>query len=288
MPHHSASEKLPPRHGGVEPSGAPARSTPAGTPSHCDAPSAAGGAASQLLPQAAGLASNALKVGNLLPADAGAELTLSQLRISEIFYSLQGETSRVGLPTVFVRLTGCPLRCTYCDTAHAFSGGQNMSIAQILEQVAGHHARYVTVTCGEPMVQENCPRLLCALCDAGYEVSLETGGALDVSGVDARVMKVLDIKTPASGEVEKNLWSNLAALNVGDEIKFVLCDEADYVWARQVLRERNLAEKNTVLFSPVPGQLSATTLAEWILRDNLPVRLQVQLHKLLWGNVAGH
>ncbi len=210
-----------------------------------------------------------------------------QLRISEIFYSLQGETSRVGLPTVFVRLTGCPLRCTYCDTAYAFSGGKNMSIAQILEEVAGHHARYVTVTGGEPLSQNNCLHLLRALCDAGYEVSLETGGALDVSGVDARVMKVLDIKTPASGEVEKNLWSNLAVLNARDEIKFVLCDEADYVWARQMLRERGLAGKCAVLFSPALDQLSATTLAEWILRDNLPVRLQVQLHKLLWGNVAG-
>ena len=211
-----------------------------------------------------------------------------QLRISEIFYSLQGETSRIGLPTVFVRLTGCPLRCTYCDTAYAFSGGQNMSIAQILEEVARHHARYVTVTGGEPLAQKDCLPLLRALCDAGYDVSLETGGALDVSGVDARVMKVLDIKTPASGEVEKNLWSNLAALNARDEIKFVLCDEADYIWARQVLRERDLAGKCAVLFSPALGQLSATTLADWILRDNLPVRLQVQLHKLLWGNVAGH
>lgn len=211
-----------------------------------------------------------------------------QLRISEIFYSLQGETSRVGLPTVFVRLTGCPLRCTYCDTAYAFSGGRNMALTEILDEVAGHRARYVTVTGGEPLAQGNCLPLLRALCDAGYEVSLETGGALDISGVDARVMKVLDIKTPASGEAERNLWSNLAALGARDEIKFVLCDEADYVWARQMLRERDLAGRCAVLFSPVPGRLSATTLAEWILRDNLPVRLQVQLHKLLWGNVAGH
>lgn len=211
-----------------------------------------------------------------------------QLRISEIFYSLQGETSRAGLPTVFVRLTGCPLRCTYCDTTYAFSGGQNMSIAQILEKVAGYHARYVTVTGGEPLAQVNCLPLLSALCDEGYEVSLETGGALDISGVDARVMKVLDIKTPASGEIENNLWSNLAALSACDEIKFVLCDEADYVWARQVLYERDFAGKCAVLFSPVSGQLSATMLAEWILRDNLPVRLQLQLHKLLWGNEAGH
>jgi 7-carboxy-7-deazaguanine synthase len=211
----------------------------------------------------------------------------AQLRISEIFYSLQGETSRVGLPTVFVRLTGCPLRCTYCDTAYAFSGGHSMTLQAILDEVARHHARYVTVTGGEPLAQKNCLPLLRGLCDAGYEVSLETGGALDVSGVDARVMKVVDIKTPASGEVEKNLWSNWAALNAHDEIKFVLCDEADYIWAKQVLHERDLPGKCAVLFSPAQGQLSPTDLAEWILRDNLPVRLQVQLHKLLWGNVAG-
>ncbi len=210
-----------------------------------------------------------------------------QLRITEIFYSLQGETSRVGLPTVFVRLTGCPMRCTYCDTAYAFSGGHNMTLTEILTEVARYPTRYVTVTGGEPMAQKDCLPLLRALCDKGYEVSLETGGALDVSGVDARVMKVLDIKTPASGEVEKNLWSNLATLHEQDEIKFVLCDEADYLWAKQVLRERDLAGKCGVLFSPAQGQLSPTTLAEWILRDNLPVRLQVQLHKLLWGNQPG-
>jgi 7-carboxy-7-deazaguanine synthase len=210
-----------------------------------------------------------------------------KLRISEIFYSLQGETSRVGLPTVFVRLTGCPLRCTYCDTSYAFSGGQDMSIAQILEQVAHHHTRYVTVTGGEPLAQKNCLLLLRALCDAGYEVSLETGGALDASGVDTRVMKVLDIKTPASGEMENNLWSNLAVLNAHDEIKFVLCDEADYIWARQVMHEHALDKKCAVLFAPVQGKLSPTDLAEWILRDHLPVRMQVQLHKLLWGNEHG-
>jgi 7-carboxy-7-deazaguanine synthase len=210
------------------------------------------------------------------------------LRINEIFFSLQGETSRVGLPTVFVRLTGCPLRCTYCDTAYAFSGGQNMTLAAILAEVARHGARYVTVTGGEPLAQKNCLHLLKALCDAGYEVSLETGGALDVSGVDARVVKVLDIKTPASGEMEKNLWKNLEHLNAHDEIKFVLCDEADYQWARQVLTERGLAQRCAVLFSPAQGQLAAKDVAEWILRDHLPVRLQVQLHKLLWGNEAGH
>lgn len=210
-----------------------------------------------------------------------------QLRITEIFYSLQGETSRVGLPTVFVRLTGCPLRCTYCDTPYAFSGGQNITVTGILIEVARYHTRYVTVTGGEPLAQKNSLPLLSALCDAGYEVSLETSGALDVSSVDVRVMKVLDIKTPASGEVKKNLWSNLTALHAHDEIKFVLCDESDYIWAKQVLRERDLADKCTVLFSPVQDQLSPTVLADWILRDSLPVRLQVQLHKLLWGSQQG-
>lgn len=209
------------------------------------------------------------------------------LRINEIFFSLQGETSRVGLPTVFVRLTGCPLRCNYCDTTYAFSGGQTMTQEAILAEVARHGAHYVTVTGGEPLAQKGCLALLRALCDAGYAVSLETGGALDVSGVDGRVVKVLDIKTPASGEVEKNLWRNLEQLNPHDEIKFVLCDEADYRWARQILQERELAKRCEVLFSPAQGQLAARDVAEWILRDHLPVRLQVQLHKLLWGNEVG-
>jgi 7-carboxy-7-deazaguanine synthase len=214
-------------------------------------------------------------------------LSARQLRISEIFHSLQGETSRVGLPTVFVRLTGCPMRCTYCDTTYAFSGGENMSLGRILEQVSQYGAHYVTVTGGEPLAQKNCLLLLQALCDAGYAVSLETGGALDVSEVDARVMKVLDIKTPGSGEAEKNLWDNLAHLNPHDEIKFVLCDEADYRWATQVIKEHALAEKCAVLFAPVHGELPPADLAEWILRDQLPVRMQVQLHKLLWGNERG-
>ncbi len=209
------------------------------------------------------------------------------LRISEIFFSLQGETSRVGLPTVFVRLTGCPLRCNYCDTTYAFSGGQNMSQDAILAEVARYAPRYVTVTGGEPLAQKNCLPLLRALCDAGYEVSLETGGALDVSGVDERAVKVLDIKTPASGEMEKNLWRNLEHLNSHDEIKFVLCDEADYQWAKQALDDHKLASRCEVLFSPAQGQLAARDLAEWILRDRLPVRMQVQLHKLLWGNEVG-
>lgn len=210
-----------------------------------------------------------------------------QLRITEIFYSLQGETSRVGLPTVFVRLTGCPMRCTYCDTAYAFSGGKTMTLAAILAEVARYPARYVTVTGGEPMAQKDCLSLLRDLCDQGYDVSLETGGALDISAVDGRVIKILDIKTPASGEAEKNLWRNLDALQEQDEIKFVLCDEADYMWAKQVLRERDLSGKCSVLFSPSHNQLSAADLAGWILRDNLPVRLQMQMHKLLWGNQPG-
>lgn len=209
------------------------------------------------------------------------------LRITEIFYSLQGETSRVGLPTVFVRLTGCPLRCTYCDTAYAFAGGQNMSLAAILAEIVRYSTPYVTVTGGEPLAQKNCLPLLSALCDAGYQVSLETSGAMDVTEVDQRVMKILDIKTPASNEIEKNLWSNLAALKTHDEIKFVLCDEEDYTWAKRVLRDRELTKICPVLFSPTHEQLSPTTLADWILRDNLPVRMQIQLHKLLWGMQPG-
>ncbi|OGS94735.1 MAG: 7-carboxy-7-deazaguanine synthase QueE [Gallionellales bacterium RBG_16_56_9] len=209
------------------------------------------------------------------------------MRISEIFYSLQGETSRVGLPTVFIRLTGCPLRCTYCDTAYAFTGGQNMGVAEILRQVAEYVPRYVTVTGGEPLAQKNCLPLLQSLCDAGYEVSLETGGALDISEVDARVMRVMDIKTPASGEVEKNRWENLPLLTRHDEIKFVLCDENDYRWAKQILQQHHLAEKCAVLFSPAHGALNPAQLAEWILCDRLAVRLQVQLHKILWSNAPG-
>ena len=229
------------------------------------------GAASQLLPQSAGFASN-----------------VSQLRINEIFFSLQGETSRIGLPTVFIRLTGCPLRCTYCDTTYAFTGGQNCSIADTLQQVAGYAPRYVTVTGGEPLAQKNCLSLLRALCAAGYEVSLETSGALDIGEVDARVMRVVDIKTPASGEAEKNRWENLSLLTRHDEIKFVLCDENDYQWARQIIRQHQLAEKCAITFSPAHGMLNATQLAEWILRDRLPVRMLLQLHKLLWNNVPGH
>lgn len=209
------------------------------------------------------------------------------LRISEIFYSLQGETHRVGLPTVFVRLTGCPMRCSYCDTSYAFTGGETMTLDEVMAQVAQYQTRHVTVTGGEPLAQKNCLELLTRLCDAGYDVSLETGGAIDIGNVDSRVAKVLDIKTPGSGEAAKNLWGNLAHLTHHDEIKFVLCDRADYDWAVQVLRERNLAQRCSVLFSPVHNNLPPSQLAEWILQDHLPVRMQLQLHKILWGEERG-
>ncbi len=214
-------------------------------------------------------------------------LETTTLRISEIFFSLQGETSRVGLPTVFVRLTGCPLRCGYCDTAYAFTGGDNISISEILNQVAHYKTNYVTVTGGEPLAQKACLVLLTALCDAQYSVSLETSGALELSGVDARVCKVMDIKTPGSGEMTKNNWLNLAHLNQQDEIKFVLCDEADYQWACEVIHNKRLHQICPVLFSPVHAKLAPATLADWILRDQLPVRMQIQLHKLLWGEGPG-
>ena len=215
------------------------------------------------------------------------DLETTSLRVSEIFFSLQGETSRIGLPTVFIRLTGCPLRCGYCDTAYAFNGGETLSIAGILGQVASYKTKYVTVTGGEPMAQKHCLSLLGALCDAGYSVSLETSGALDLSGVDSRVSKIMDIKTPGSDEVDSNLWSNLSVLTPHDEIKFVLCDEGDYRWAREVMLSRDLQRICPVLLSPVHGNLDPTLLANWILRDQLPVRMQVQLHKLLWGEGPG-
>ncbi len=209
------------------------------------------------------------------------------LRITEIFYSVQGETSRAGLPTVFIRLTGCPLRCVYCDTAYAFHGGNSMSIAAILKQVAEYEPHYVTVTGGEPLAQKNATLLLAALCDAGCDVSLETSGALDISGVDPRVSRIVDIKTPGSGEVTKNDWNNLNFLTPHDEIKFVIADAADYEWARAMLHEHKLAQRCPVLLSPVHGQIAAGQLADWVLRDRLPVRVQVQLHKIFWGEVAG-
>lgn len=209
------------------------------------------------------------------------------LRITEIFYSLQGETRTVGLPTVFVRLTGCPLRCRYCDTAYAFQGGQTMPLPEILAQVAAYQPRHVTVTGGEPLAQKACHDLLTALCDAGYEVSLETSGALDVSAVDPRVVKVVDLKTPGSGEMDKNRYSNIEHLNTQDQVKFVLCDRADYEWAKGILAQHDLPARCEVLFSPSHQQLSATDVADWMLADRLPVRLQIQLHKHLWGDARG-
>lgn len=213
--------------------------------------------------------------------------TSMKLKIHEIFHSLQGESSRVGLPTVFVRLTGCPMRCVYCDTAYAFSGGSNIEIADILAKVAEFSTPYVTVTGGEPLAQKDSLVLLRQLCDAGYSVSLETGGAIDISPVDKRVSVILDVKTPGSGEEKNNLWENLSHLKATDEVKFVLCDYADYQWAKQILTKYKLIEKCPVLFSPVYSQVNPTQLAEWVLADKLPVRMQLQLHKILWGEKPG-
>jgi len=211
-----------------------------------------------------------------------------RLRITEIFHSLQGEADAVGWPTVFVRLTGCPLRCTWCDTTYSFHGGEWRTIDDVLDEVAGHGARHVCVTGGEPLSQKRCIALLARLCDAGYEVSLETSGAIDVAEVDMRVRKVVDIKAPGSGEVERNLWSNVERLLPHDQVKAVLADRADYDWAVARLREHALDARCQVLFSPVHGKLAPRQLAEWILADRLPVRMQMQLHKLLWGEEPGH
>jgi 7-carboxy-7-deazaguanine synthase len=210
-----------------------------------------------------------------------------ELRINEIFFSLQGESTRVGLPTVFVRLTGCPLRCGYCDTAYAFHEGTTRTIANVLAEVATHATRTVCVTGGEPLAQKNCLTLLTALCDAGYSVSLETSGAIDVSPVDARVSRIVDIKTPGSGEADKNRWENLPHLTAHDEIKFVIVNRADYEWAKDVIAKHALDRICTVLMSPSFGQVTGADLATWILADGLPVRMQLQLHKVLWGERRG-
>jgi len=210
-----------------------------------------------------------------------------RLKITEIFRSLQGEGDAVGFPTVFIRLTGCPLRCRYCDTAYAFGGGEWMSLEQILETVRGHATRHVCVTGGEPLAQANCLPLLQRLCDAGFRVSLETSGALPVKDVDARVSRVVDVKTPESGEAHRNLLDQLDVLGERDQVKFVICSRPDYEWSRAMVRESALADRTMVLFSPSHGQVQARDLAEWILADGLPVRMQVQLHKILWGNEPG-
>lgn len=210
---------------------------------------------------------------------------MGKLRISEIFFSLQGEASRIGLPTVFVRLTGCPLRCTWCDTEFAFTGGEAMTVEAVLDEVRRHPAKQVCVTGGEPLSQKACPELLTALCDAGYDVSLETSGALDVAGLDPRVARIMDLKAPDSGEAQRNRWENLAHLGARDEIKFVIASRADYEWARDVIRERGLDALCPLLMSPAQGLVAPVDVAEWIIADGLPVRFQLQLHKLLWGNM---
>lgn len=210
-----------------------------------------------------------------------------RLKITEIFYSLQGEARNVGLPTVFVRLTGCPLRCSYCDTAYAFSGGEWMDDEAIIENLKQYNTSHVTVTGGEPLAQKNCITLLQKLCDLGYEVSLETSGAVLVDQVDRRVVKILDVKTPASNEEGKNKLENFAFLHAEDQIKFVICDEKDYLWSKQIIEQYQLESKCEILFSPGHEQLEAAILADWVLRDQLKVRFQVQLHKYLWGDKPG-
>ncbi|MFZ2315578.1 MAG: 7-carboxy-7-deazaguanine synthase QueE [Gammaproteobacteria bacterium] len=212
---------------------------------------------------------------------------MERLRLTEIFFSLQGETRTVGLPTVFIRLTGCPLRCQYCDTDYAFQGGQWHELDAIIAEVKKYKAHYVTVTGGEPLAQKACIPLLKRLCDEGYEVSLETSGAINVSEVDPRVVKVVDIKTPGSAEVEKNEWANIQHLLPHDQVKFVICDKADYEWAKEIIEQHQLTEKCQILMSPSHTQVKPGDLADWIIQDQLSVRLQIQLHKYLWGDVKG-
>lgn len=218
---------------------------------------------------------------------AASTLRTPSLRITEIFASLQGESARVGLPTVFVRLTGCPLRCVWCDTEYAFQGGEPRDIASVVDEVGRLGIRHVCVTGGEPLSQKACLPLLKSLCDAGHDVSLETSGAIDIGPVDSRVSRIMDLKAPGSGEVSRNRWENVPLLRASDEVKIVLADEADYAWAREQLDLHQLAARCTVLLSPVQGQLSPATLADWIMRDRLPVRFQLQLHKILWHDARG-
>ncbi len=209
------------------------------------------------------------------------------LRITEIFYSLQGESNTVGLPTVFIRLTGCPLRCRYCDTAYAFSGGEKQTIPAIIDQVDQYKAKYITVTGGEPLAQVNSHELIRQLLDKGYIVSLETSGAIDISSVDNRAVKVMDIKTPASGEMDKNIYQNIQYLSATDQLKFVIADDTDYQWSKAIIQQYDLASRCEILFSPVMGKMNPTLLAENIINDNLPVRFQIQLHKYLWDDAQG-
>ncbi|OGT88176.1 MAG: 7-carboxy-7-deazaguanine synthase QueE [Gammaproteobacteria bacterium RIFOXYA12_FULL_61_12] len=209
------------------------------------------------------------------------------LRLTEIFYSIQGESRTAGIPTVFIRLSGCPLRCTYCDTPYAFKGGDLLSIDDILCRAARFGCRYVTVTGGEPLAQKGCLALLKELAGEGYEVSLETSGVLDIAEVDPRVSRVMDLKTPGSGEVGKNRFENIQHLNRNDQLKFVICDRPDYDWAREQIAHWRLADRCEILVSPAAGQQEARELAEWVLVDRLPVRFQIQLHRLLWGEEKG-
>lgn len=215
------------------------------------------------------------------------EIARSRVKLTEIFLSIQGEADAVGWPTVFVRLTGCPLRCVYCDTTYSFHGGEWFAIDAVLAQVAGYQARHVCVTGGEPLAQKGCYELLTRLCDAGHSVSLETSGAMDMSRVDPRVVRVMDLKTPASGEQHRNRYENLELLRADEQLKFVICDRADFEWARDLVLERELHRRCMVLFSPSNGQVEPRELAQWILDERLPVRLQVQLHKILWGDQPG-
>lgn len=209
------------------------------------------------------------------------------LKIFEIFHSLQGESTRIGLPTVFIRLTGCPMRCTYCDTEYAFSGGSNMDLTEIVDQVKSYGTKFVTVTGGEPLAQKECKMLLKLLCDDGYDVSLETGGAMDISEVDERVSVILDIKTPGSNEEKNMLWENVDHIKAKDELKFVLCGRDDYEWAIQKLNSLDLLNKCPIVFSPSYDDLKPVDLASWILEDKLAVRMQIQMHKILWGEKPG-
>lgn len=222
------------------------------------------------------------------PVKKNTDLVLNKtLIINEIFFSIQGETNLSGLPTIFIRLTGCPLRCQYCDTAYAFHEGEKLSLLEILRKIASFRSRHVTVTGGEPLSQKACVDLLSLLCDEGYQVSLETSGAIDMKNIDERVCKIMDIKTPASEEADKNNMDNLKYITAHDQIKFVICDRSDYEWARDIIHDMQLFERCELLFSPSHEQLDATQLADWILTDQLPVRLQIQLHKYLWGDVPG-
>lgn len=224
---------------------------------------------------------------NAEPAAAATAAPADRLKITEVFLSLQGEARDAGWPTVFVRLTGCPLRCQYCDTTYSFFGGEWRTIDDLLAEVAGHGVRHVCVTGGEPLSQKRCLDLLRRLCDAGHVVSLETSGAIDIAEVDPRVSRVLDIKTPGSAEVARNRWENLPLLTAHDQVKFVICNREDYEWSRAVVSEHRLHERCDVLFSPSKSELSARELADWIVQDRLPVKFQMQLHKILWNDEPG-